>query len=200
MYTDNKKISDITMVNGQNINDLLKADGKFFLQSNHSFSCDGANYQEMEDASRYIIQDHLDEGDMIIFVTREALENDSLDDVVFKDNTNSFYNLCDALQEAYDKGAMEQDDGQIIFGRTSEDDEIIVYDYKNVSGDLSDVASALFEDLHYGADEDRMEMISSILSRVQEKAGNRYQDFIDNLKNMAELKMGVLKEDLVPAY
>lgn len=194
MYT-NKSLPNMTRVTGQNLDMLMDADGKFFIQD-----VDNENFTELNDVSKYDVADHLDEGDMIVFITNKALEGQALKDIVFDKNVEEFYTLCEALEQAYSDGAMEQDDDQIIFSRETDEEEILVYDFRKVSGGMDDVASSIYEDLFYGGDANQIEVIDSVLKRVQDKAGDRFDDFIGSLRDVAEMRLGVLKEDYVPAY
>ncbi len=185
----------MTRVTGQNLDMLMDADGKFFIQD-----VDNENFTELNDVSKYDVADRLDEGDMIVFITNKALEGQALKDIVFDKNVEEFYTLCEALEQAYSDGGMEQDDDQIIFSRETDEDEILVYDFRKVSGGMDDVASSIYEDLFYGGDANQIEVIDSVLKRVQDKAGDRFDDFIGSLRDVAEMRLGVLKEDYVPSY
>ena len=109
--------------------------------------------------------------------------------------------MCDALETAFKEGVIEKgNDGEIIFGRKDAFDEVIVYDYNDLSGDVQDIASSLFEDLFYGEDSDRIEMISNILDGMIEKTDDRFIDMLMDLKDVAETKECVLKDEYMADY
>lgn len=197
MYTE-KKLANVTRVSVDNLVKLLNLDreGKFYLQEtgNEYFSVD--NFTELE-TTGYNLRNHLDNGETIIFITNEALSGSSLEDIIFNENVEEYYKMCDALENAFKEGVMEKEEGQLIFGRNNASEEIIIYDYNDISGDVQDVASSLFEDLFYGSDAARLETIHDMLDRMIDKTDDRFESFLSDLRNVAEIREGVFKEELL---
>ncbi len=192
------KPAGIKRVSGQNLYEYLGKDGSFFIQETDNPSCSARNLTEIAEASAYTLRELLDEGNLIVFVPGKNLVEETLEDMLFRENVDEYYRLCDALQEAADNGVMELGDNQLIFNRKEPSGEVIVYDFEGNGSDLGGAASSLFWDLIYNNDGGRMEMITTMLEQMLTQSSER--EFLGDLWDIAQMREGILKEEYLQEY